>query len=132
MTAIRKPSPDARKAILRWTAFAIVLSGLFPPWLYIFDKGNTSDTAGGHWEVSAGYASLIKPPTLDIYTAEDRNPLLNYFTLYKARAGLRLDTARLLVEWVCILAVSGAAWGLVRLDRERISEANQRPQGTSA
>jgi hypothetical protein len=35
--------------------------------------------------------------------------------------GIKLDMTRLLVEWICILAVSGAAWGLVRLDKERKS-----------
>lgn len=111
--------PDRRKTILIWTAVAIVVSGLFPPWLYTFDKGSTSDTAGGHWDVSAGYACIFKPPPSGLEPLGANDEYLHF----NALAGAKLDMARLLVEWGCILALSGAAWGLVRLKKERLSEA---------
>jgi hypothetical protein len=123
------PNPDNRKTILFLAMLAIVLSGLFPPWLYTFDKSSTSDTAGGHWEVSAGYALLFKPPDVELKNEDNNAKFQDYVSNYNSRAGMKLDITRLFVEWVCILAVGGAAWGVVRFNRERISEANQKPQG---
>jgi hypothetical protein len=119
------PIPNTRKTILFWTALALVLSGLFPPWLYTFDKSSTSDTAGGHWEVSAGYALLFKPPDVELKNEGNNAKFRDYVSNYNSRAGMKLDITRLFVEWVCILAVGGVAWGVARLNREPVSEANQ-------
>lgn len=118
-----RPTPDRRKTILIWAAVAIVVSGLFPPWLYIFDRSGTSDQSGGHWEVSGGYACIFKPPDPDALLLQ-----LRLVDDYKAFLGVKLDSARLLVEWSCILAASGAAWGLVRLNREQASMEKQRAE----
>jgi hypothetical protein len=118
---------DRRKTILIWTALAIVISGLFPPWVYTFDKGSTSDAAGGHWDVSAGYACIFKPPPAGLepfFRSDQYGP-------FAVPAGTKLDMARLVVEWGCILAVSGAAWGLVRLNREQASEGYQKHANSS-
>jgi hypothetical protein len=130
MVAIRRLKSDSRRAILKWTALAIVVSGLFPPWLYTFDRGSTSDIAGGHWEVSAGYGCLFSPPKYRVEDAlEGREPIAEYdFTYKHARAGVKLDMPRLLVEWVCILTLGGTAWGLVLLNREQVSYPGEKPE----
>jgi hypothetical protein len=120
--------PDRRKGILILAAVGITVSVLFPPWLYIFNKSSTRDDAGGHWEVSAGYACIFKPPDADVYKSNDE-VLASHWLSYKAQAGVKLDVPRLLVEWACILALSGIAWAFVRLGRERPSEAGQKAEG---
>jgi hypothetical protein len=111
---------DPRKAILKLTALAIVVSGLFPPWLYVFDTTGTKDDAGGHWEVSAGYSSLFRPPNTLFLSMTDKElaRLVEISRPYHAPVGTKLDVSRLLVEWVCLMALSGAAWGLVMLNKE--------------
>jgi hypothetical protein len=129
----RKPT-DTRKTILACTAIAIVATGLFPPWLYTFDKGSTTDTAGWHSERSAGYAPIFAPPEND-FAANGFGVVSPMGVKHDgsyggfAYSGVRLDVVRLLVEWVCILAVSGAAWGLLTITREKGWEANQQPGG---
>jgi len=113
-----KPLPDTRKTILFWTMLAIVMCGLFPPWSYTFYM---TGGAGFRSEKDAGYYFILNPPP------PEYNPSTSHFS--KEGYGVKLDAQRLLVEWVCILAVGGAAWGVARLNRERISEANQKPQG---
>lgn len=122
------PIPDTRKTILFWTALAIVLSGLFPPWLYTFNKLAASDSEGYHSERSAGYAFIFNPPVPhfdgmgsggQFLPTNIANPKPEIDFAY---FGIKLDIARLLVEWVCILAVSGAAWGVARLKREQLRE----------
>jgi hypothetical protein len=144
--AIRKP--DKRKGILILAALAIFACGLFPPWLYVFDAtgavvtGQFEDNAaemmtpwrGGHSEWSAGYRLVFKPPRADDevrfwFEQNKRGPDAFGHLAFQHTwpGGIRLDLSRLMVEWVCILALSGAAWGLVRLDKERVSEERQRP-----
>lgn len=115
MTMRLKQRSDGRKNVLVWAAVGIVVCGLFPPWLYTYDKSGPTDWNCGHWEVSAGYAPILKPP-------EGGEPKHDF---YNALPGVKLDVTRLLVEWVCILAVSGAAWGVVRLNREPITQLDQ-------
>ena len=125
------PIPNTRKTILFWTALAIVLSGLFPQWLYTFNKLASSDSVGYYSERSAGYAFIFNPPEPHIVGAQsgglfqmDKPP---YNEQDLAFFGIKLDLVRLLVEWVCILAVSGAAWGVVWLNRA----ANQKEESAS-
>lgn len=122
------PIPDTRKTILFWTALAIVISGLFPPWLYTFDKLAASDSAGYQSERSAGYAFIFNPP-VPHFAGVGSGGLLSPANIANPKPetdfayfGIRLDIARLLVEWVCILATSGAAWGVAWLNRERLRE----------
>ena len=110
-----RPKPDRRKTILLWATMAIAVTALFPPWLYTFNRSSTADDAGGRWEVSAGYACIFRPPTADLTRLDGSEEVFNYISQFRALPGVRLDTARLFAEWTCILAVSGAAWGLVRL-----------------
>jgi hypothetical protein len=129
MTAINKlagrPDFDGRKRVLIWAAVAIVASGLFPPWLYVFDKSGPNDRVCGHWEVSAGFACIFSPPSADYMRASEHDALSEYYEIYfKAPAGLKLDLSRLLVEWACILAVTGAGWGLAQLNRKQPSQSN--------
>lgn len=95
---------DKRQKILICAAVAIVISGLCPPWI------TTWHMAGeGNSQWSAGYGLIFFPPEGNRFE------------------GIKLDTARLFVEWVCILAASGAAWEVVRLNRKRDTETEHNP-----
>jgi hypothetical protein len=119
--------PDRRKSVLVGAAVAVIMSVLFPPWIYTFDRLSTSDRPGGHCEVSAGYAPLFKPPNADFGTTNVTIPDY-YQRFYNDFDGLKLDLSRLLVEWVGILAVSGVAWGLAQLNRQRPADAVAGPE----
>jgi hypothetical protein len=54
---------------------------LFPPWLDISNQGHTRST---------GSSFILSPPP--------------------GAYGVKLDIARLAVEWLCILGATGAAW----------------------
>jgi hypothetical protein len=118
-----------QKIILVLGLLAVALRGLFPPWLYTLDTTGTPNHPGGHREVNAGYAPLFRPPKVIRDAMTDKE--LKSFEMilrpplegggWNDPTGIKLDMTRLLVEWICILAVSGAAWGLVRLDKERKS-----------
>jgi hypothetical protein len=125
--------PDGRRAILKLTALAIVVSGLFPPWVFTFDKSGYNDEQGWHSQRNAGYACIFTPPkphfvsnangkVISTIGADGKDLFGDEFFAY---FGVKLDLSRLLVEWVCIVAVSGAAWGLVRL--EQVSEESKQP-----
>lgn len=71
------------KSIILCGAVAFLLCGLFPPWLYISSEGHTH---------AAGCDFILSPPT---------------------RGNYKLDTARLAVEWLCIVVATGIVWLLV-------------------
>jgi hypothetical protein len=116
---------DIRKAILFWATVGIVVSGLFPPWLYTFNRSAAGDDFGWHSERSAGYAFIFKPPephlgadaSGQIMSLPPDPKLGEYLFAY---CGIKLDLVRLLVEWVCILAVCGAIWLRESLSDEKI------------
>jgi hypothetical protein len=81
------------KVATRCGALAFIICGLFPPWLYT----HSCDYAA-RAETSAEFSFLLKAP-------EPRNRAYSY--------GIKLDTAKLAVEWLCVLAAAGAAWVLV-------------------
>jgi len=89
---------DNRKTILRLTALAVLTAGLFPPWLYTTFRGGTD---GFNSAQSAGYHFILTPPP-----PQHDNPVF----------GVKLDSARLLIECGCIMAISGAAWGVAKLN----------------
>ena len=98
--------PNIWKTILVCASVALVVSGLFPPWLYTFYRTSTQYGLGGHSEKSAGYYFIFTPP-----------PPENYYPTY----GVKLDMERLLLEWACVLAVSGAAWTLFGLKKPTLA-----------
>ncbi|WP_286822555.1 hypothetical protein [Desulfobacter sp. UBA2225] len=63
----------------------IVLMGIFPPWV------NTFSVNGVYSEESAGYDFIASPP-----------PKKN-----NCRYGIKIDTSRLLIQWVVAIAASG-------------------------
>jgi len=71
-----------------------VLMGLFPPWLY------TLDVTGHHWNKDAGYAIIFSP--------SNPSPHGDY-------VGIRVDTQRLLIQWVCVATMTGAALVFLRI-----------------
>ena len=77
---------------------AVVLCGLFPPWLHTYYSTGTSDFAGSRSERSAGYNFIFAPPP-------PRSGSVCY--------GVRLDVTTLLVEWLCVGALTGVAWLVV-------------------
>jgi hypothetical protein len=91
----------SRKIAVIVAAFAFVLAGLFPPWLHTYDG------PAGHARSDAGYAFILSPPPLKGMPE---------------RYGVQLDTSRLLIEWVCVFAVSGTVWYLLGDARARRAE----------
>lgn len=87
-----------QKRIVAAVAVAIFASGLFPPWLATFDVTASHDSTGKHSEMDAGYHLVITPPK----PVNDQRAF-----------GIKLDSSRLLLEWVCIMAAGVAAWVLV-------------------
>lgn len=80
---------DKARVVVLCGALAFVLCGLFPPWLY------TVSQDGYAANKSAGFGLLFDAP-------DPSNRA--------AGSGIRLDTARLAVEWLCVLAATGALW----------------------
>ena len=78
-----------RKTVLVVGAFLVAVAGLFPPWLYTFSA------SGIHSEKNAGYALILTPPARE----GKSEPY-----------GIRLDSSRLVIEWVCIAAAAGAVY----------------------
>jgi hypothetical protein len=128
-----KTKPDKRKPILICTALGIVVTCLFPPWLYTFDQSGTHDKAGYRYERSAGYKFILRDPyhladeLLTNWSTNTPSDQMEHDVDRTLYSGVRLDTARLLVEWVCILTASGAAWGVVRLNKGQDSAQNPLP-----
>jgi CheY-like chemotaxis protein len=96
----------AQKFIVLCGAVAFIWCGLFPPWLYTFYQTGTRDEAGMRSQTDAGYYFILTPPP-----PLDRHPAY----------GVKLDTSRLLIEWACILAVSGAAWAIFGTQRPAVA-----------
>jgi hypothetical protein len=82
--------PTRNKIILGGLA-CIVLCGLFPPWINVLDVPYHA-----HNKTPAGYGFIFSPPAA------------------KGGAwGIEIDGNRLLIEWVCIAAVTGVILVLV-------------------
>lgn len=81
----------AQKFTLFCGTVVFVLCGLFPPWLY------TYDSTGTHARSNAGCSFILSPP-------------LNLNRGTSTANGIQLDTTRLLIEWACVLAATGAGW----------------------
>ena len=79
------------KAVVQCGALAFLLCGLFPPWLCTFVPYGTDTAVPGAED--AGFSFIFIAPS-------DRH-------------GVRIDAVRLGVEWLCVLAATGAAWVLV-------------------
>jgi hypothetical protein len=77
------------KTIIICGALVFLLCGLFPPWLYTI-----SGPYAARSERSAGFNFLFNAPEPKIGISH----------------GITLDTPRLAVEWLCVLAVTGALW----------------------
>jgi hypothetical protein len=84
------------KAVVQCGALAFILCGLFPPWLYTFNSSDRNDAASS--ERSVGFRFILNAPD----PSDDRNG-----------CGVRIDTVRLGIEWLCVLVATGAAWVLV-------------------
>jgi hypothetical protein len=78
--------------ILIIAAAIFVLMGIFPPWIYTFDNRSI------HSENPAGYALISEPPDPEEY---------------KVQYGVRLDTSRLIVQWLVLLVATAGATLLV-------------------
>ena len=74
--------------ILIISAAMFVIMGIFPPWTYTFDHRST------HSEKPAGYALITEPPDPEEYNMQ---------------YGVRLDTSRLVVQWLVLLAATAGA-----------------------
>ena len=79
------------KSVLKWGLIAVALLGLFPPWLYTVERSGTRDSSGAHSTTDAGYHFILTPPAARQQRDEH---------------GVRLDVARLIIEWVCVAALT--------------------------
>lgn len=73
----------SQKIILAVGTTAIVFMGLFPPWSYTLDYKSAKRTR------PAGYSIIFAPPS-----PEQESPIY----------GVQIDTRRLLVQWIIVLA----------------------------
>lgn len=108
--------PERQRVILIVAAAAMVVSGLFPPWMFTFHKSGS----GFQSERSAGYALIFWPPNPGFIADHDQVFDLGPVSKggpFDASCGVRLDTVRLMVEWICILVAGGAAWVCARPNR---------------
>lgn len=85
-----------RKVII-FSVLALVLSGLFPPWIYTFNAPGARST-----EYPAGYHLIFDPPP----SQREKDKW----------AGVRIDYMRLLIQWAMIGAIVGGAIALRRKD----------------
>ena len=72
----------------------ILLSGLFPPWIHTKSEINPRGGGAIYTEKASGYAFIFIPP--------DPEPDRRYW----AASGVRLDIARLVVQWSIISALA--------------------------
>ena len=86
-----------RSSIMCLSGAVLVLSLLFPPWMYTFQIGGISQVT-----VPAGYASVFKPP----------QPRESGYV-----HGVAIDTSRLVVQSLAIAVA--IAIGLALLSRKR-------------
>lgn len=74
-----------------WCGVAlVVLMGIFPPWQFVLDRGATM-----YRTLAAGYGFIDSPP-----------PMPKYF----GYEYVRLDIARLLVQWVVVCVATFGLW----------------------
>jgi len=84
----------------------IVLCGLFPPWINVLDIPYHA-----HNKTPAGYAPIMSPPAAK-----------------GGSWGIEIDGERLLIEWVCIAAVTGMVWMLFVKPTRSGDDKTNRPQ----
>jgi hypothetical protein len=96
---------NKNKRIVAAAIFLFLLATFFPPWLYTIRGGR-----GIHITSPAGYSCIFLPP--------------------KQFYGAQIDTVRLGLEWLAILALAGTAWFLLRNDQPRRGEPRKPPDGT--
>ena len=82
------------KPIIILGAFAFIVSGLFPPWVFTLNPPNASPT-----ETPGGYHLIFDPPPPERKLAI---------------AGVRIDYARLLIQWAVIGVIVAGAVGIRR------------------
>ena len=121
---------DMRQRILIFTAAAIVISSLFPPWMFTFHRLARSENAGWQSERSAGYSLIFLPPNPTFVANGGTERVTDMGRVFKdeqihASFDVRLDTSRLMVEWICILVAGGTAWVCTRPNR--LAEAASQP-----
>lgn len=98
---------NKNQKIVCWVALGIIVfMGLFPPWISAYHVTNPKT----HWpgfieEDAAGYHFIFVPPTKIGNVDEAGN-----WTTYS----FHLDYGRLFLQWILIVAVSGALLFLFR------------------
>src|SRR6266436_4996606 len=93
-----------QKVIVLCASLAILISALFPPWLSTWDSSGTREIEGARSQCDLGYHPIFRPP-------KPRG--------HGWPAGIKLDTTRLLIEWVCIAAAGCAAWVMTHRTPEK-------------
>src|SRR5688572_2839498 len=92
----------------------IVVAGLFPPWMFTFHRSGTGQNIGWQSERNAGYALVFQPPAPRFFTFSSSDEVevddSDVTDVVYASFGVRLDTHRLLIEWICILVTFAVVW----------------------
>lgn len=82
-----------KQKIVLWIGLIVFLiSGIFPPWVQVFDDGKTYN------EKDQGYHFLMKPPEV-IFDSD------TYAEWYKMQFRMKIDIARLIIQWIIITVI---------------------------
>lgn len=99
----------AQRSIVLVSIVIIALMGIAPPWVYTYSRENT------YSEEPAGYGLIVSPPPRKAEYATH---------------GIRIDTSRLLIQWVVVLAIG--AVGILVTTTLNGKRAAQKPTEQSA
>ena len=83
---------NKQKKILWIGLIIFLLSGIFPPWVQVFDSGTTYN------EKDQGYHFIAKPPQV-IFDSP------TYPKWYKRQFGMKIDITRLTIQWILIIVL---------------------------
>lgn len=76
-----------------WVGLIVfLLSGIFPPWVQVFNDGRT------YCEKDQGYSFLMNPPEVRFDSA-------TYAMWYKMQFSMKIDITRLVIQWIIILVL---------------------------
>jgi hypothetical protein len=91
-----------KQIVLIFSAVAFLACGLCPPWVCVYK------VEGAYLEKDGGYGLIFAPPSPDSHV--DKLP---GWQGTGSTWSTKIDMSRLVVEWVCVCALTGLAWFFV-------------------